>query len=66
MKLYFVSIYPTNGYPLDLLIEMGYSGTRKNARQTIGQSRDGGVDGIINEDRLGLDVIHIQAGKTLG
>ena len=48
---------------VDLLIEMGYGGTRKDAGQTIGQSRDGGVDGIINEDRLGLDVIYIQAKR---
>ena len=48
---------------VDLLVEMGYGGTRKDAGQTVGQSHDGGVDGIINEDRLGLDVIYIQAKR---
>ena len=42
---------------------MGYGGTRKDAGKAIGKSGDGGIDGIINEDRLGLDVIYIQAKK---
>jgi restriction system protein len=42
---------------------MGYGGTRKDAGQTVGRSGDGGIDGIINEDRLGLDVIYIQAKR---
>lgn len=42
---------------------MGYGGTRKEAGKAIGKSDDGGIDGIINEDRLGLDVIYIQAKK---
>ena len=46
---------------VDLLVRMGYGGSRKDAGRAIGQSGDGGVDGIINEDRLGLDVVYIQA-----
>ena len=42
---------------------MGYGGSRKEAGQAIGKSGDGGIDGIINEDRLGLDVIYIQAKR---
>ncbi|MBT9317999.1 restriction endonuclease, partial [Leptothoe spongobia] len=42
---------------------MGYGGTRKDAGQTVGKSGDGGIDGIIKEDRLGLDVIYIQAKR---
>ncbi|MBE9053934.1 restriction endonuclease [Nostocales cyanobacterium LEGE 11386] len=48
---------------IDLLVKMGYGGTRKDAGQTVGRSGDGGIDGIINEDRLGLDVIYIQAKR---
>lgn len=48
---------------VDLLVKMGYGGTRKDAGQAIGQSGDEGIDGIINEDRLGLDVIYIQAKR---
>jgi restriction system protein len=48
---------------VDLLLNMGYGGTRKDAGQTVGRSGDGGIDGIINEDRLGLDVIYIQAKR---
>lgn len=48
---------------IDLLVKMGYGGTRKDAAKVIGKSGDGGIDGIINEDRLGLDVIYIQAKK---
>lgn len=46
---------------IDLLINMGYGGTRKDAARTVGRSGDGGIDGIIKEDRLGLDVVYIQA-----
>ncbi len=42
---------------------MGYGGTRKDAGRAIGKSGDGGIDGIINEDRLGLDVVYIQAKR---
>lgn len=48
---------------IDVLVKMGYGGTRKDAGKAIGRSGDGGIDGIINEDRLGLDVIYIQAKK---
>jgi restriction system protein len=48
---------------VDLLIKMGYGGTRKDAGRAIGRSGDGGIDGIINEDRLGLDVVYIQAKR---
>jgi restriction system protein len=49
---------------VELLVEMGYGGSRKNAAsQLTGQPGDGGVDGIINEDRLGLDRIYVQAKR---
>ena len=46
---------------VDLLVRMGYGGNRQDAGRALGKSGDGGIDGIINEDRLGLDVIYIQA-----
>jgi restriction system protein len=48
---------------IDLLLAMGYGGSQRDAAQRVGQSGDGGIDGIINEDRLGLDVIYIQAKR---
>lgn len=48
---------------VELLLKMGYGGTREDAGQVVGKSGDGGIDGIINEDRLGLDVIYIQAKR---
>lgn len=51
---------------IDLLVAMGYGGSRKEAAKAIGRSGDEGIDGIINEDRLGLDVIYIQAKKWEG
>jgi len=51
------------GLVIDILVKMGYGGTRKDAGKAVGKSGDGGIDGIINEDRLGLDVIYIQAKK---
>lgn len=48
---------------IDLLVAMGYGGTRKEAGRAVGRSGDGGIDGIINEDRLGLDVIYVQAKR---
>jgi restriction system protein len=48
---------------VDLLVAMGYGGSRKAAGQAIGGSGDGGVDGIISEDPLGLDNIYIQAKR---
>ena len=48
---------------IDLLVKMGYGGTIKDAGQSIGKAGDEGIDGIIKEDRLGLDVIYVQAKK---
>ncbi len=50
----------------DLLVKMGYGGNRQDAGKALGKSGDGGIDGIINEDRLGLDVIYIQAKRWEG
>lgn len=46
---------------VDLLIAMGYGGSRKDAGEAVGGSGDGGIDGIIKEDKLGLDFVYIQA-----
>lgn len=54
---------------VELLVSMGYGGSLQDAGSAIGGSGDGGIDGIIKEDRLGLDVIYIQAkrwGQTVG
>lgn len=51
---------------VELLLAMGYGGTRAEAGRAIGQSGDGGIDGIIDEDRLGLDSIYIQAKRWEG
>lgn len=51
---------------VDLLVKMGYGGTRQDAGRAVGRSGDGGIDGIINEDRLGLDVVYIQAKRWEG
>ena len=51
---------------VDLLVKMGYGGSRQDAGRALGKSGDGGIDGIINEDRLGLDVIYIQAKRWEG
>ncbi|NDV62893.1 restriction endonuclease [Puniceicoccales bacterium CK1056] len=48
---------------VDLLFAMGYGGSREEAAQVTQKSNDGGIDGIISEDRLGLDVIYIQAKR---
>ncbi len=48
---------------IDLLVRMGYGGTRKDAGEAIGRSGDGGIDGIIKEDRLGLDIVYVQARR---
>ena len=42
---------------------MGYGGSRQEAGRAIGGSHDGGIDGEIKEDRLGLDVVYIQAKR---
>jgi len=51
---------------VDLLVKMGYGGSREDAGRAVGGSGDGGIDGIINEDRLGLDVVYIQAKRWEG
>jgi restriction system protein len=51
---------------VDLLVKMGYGGSREDAGKAVGGSGDGGIDGIINEDRLGLDVIYVQAKRWEG
>ena len=48
---------------VDLLIKMGYGGSLEDAGRAIGKSGDGGIDGIIKEDKLGLDFIYIQAKR---
>jgi restriction system protein len=48
---------------VDLLVKMGYGGSLQDAGRAIGRSGDGGIDGIIKEDRLGLDVVYIQAKR---
>ena len=48
---------------VDVLVRMGYGGSRKEAGQAIGGSSDEGIDGIIKEDKLGLDIIYIQAKR---
>lgn len=48
---------------VQLLVAMGYGGSHHEAAKAIGQTRDEGIDGVINEDRLGLDVVYIQAKR---
>jgi restriction system protein len=48
---------------VELLVGMGYGGSHKNAAAQLGRSGDGGVDGVINEDRLGLDRVYVQAKR---
>jgi restriction system protein len=48
---------------VDLLVAMGYGGSHRNAAAQLGRTGDGGVDGVINEDRLGLDRVYIQAKR---
>lgn len=51
---------------VDLLVAMGYGGSQADAGKAIGQSGDGGIDGVIKEDRLGLDSIYLQAKRWEG
>jgi len=51
---------------VDLMVAMGYGGSRADAGRSIGGSGDEGVDGIIKEDRLGLDVVYLQAKRWEG
>ncbi len=48
---------------VDVLVAMGYGGSRKDAGQAVGRTGDDGVDGIIKEDRLGLEAVYIQAKR---
>lgn len=48
---------------IKLMIKMGYGGSREEAGKAVGRSGDGGIDGVINEDRLGLDAIYLQAKR---
>lgn len=48
---------------IDLLFAMGYGGSREEAARVTQKSNDEGIDGVINEDRLGLDVIYVQAKR---
>ena len=48
---------------VEVIVKMGYGGTRQDAGKAIGKSGDGGIDGIIKEDKLGLDTIYIQAKR---
>ena len=51
---------------VDLLVAMGYGGSRADAAQVVGKSGDDGIDGVIKEDRLGLDMVYVQAKKWDG
>ncbi len=51
---------------VDVIVAMGYGGSRAEAGRAVGKSGDEGIDGIINEDRLGLDVIYLQAKRWEG
>ena len=51
---------------VDLMVAMGYGGSRADAGKSIGRSGDEGIDGIIKEDRLGLDVVYLQAKRWEG
>jgi restriction system protein len=48
---------------IDLLVGMGYGGSREDAAELVGKSGDEGIDGLIKEDRLGLDVVYVQAKR---
>ena len=58
-----ISPYAFESLVVDVLLAMGYGGSRKEAAQVIGKSGDEGIDGVINEDKLGLDKIYIQAKR---
>jgi restriction system protein len=51
---------------VELLVKMGYGGSRRDAGAAIGHAGDEGIDGVISEDRLGLDVVYLQAKKWEG
>ena len=51
------------GVIVDLLVAMGHGGNRRDAAKRLGGTGDGGVDGVINEDPLGLDRVYVQAKR---
>ncbi len=51
---------------IDLLVKMGYGGSRHDAGERVGRAGDEGIDGVISEDRLGLDKVYIQAKRWEG
>jgi restriction system protein len=51
---------------VELLLAMGYGGSRQEAGKAIGRAGDEGIDGVISEDRLGLDIVYLQAKKWDG
>lgn len=60
-----LAMHPTRFEQLivDLLLKMGYGGGDRSMGERIGKSGDGGIDGIINEDALGLDAVYVQAKR---
>jgi len=48
---------------VDVLVAMGYGGSQHDAAQVVGKSGDGGIDGVIKEDQLGLDMVYVQAKR---
>jgi restriction system protein len=62
-KIYNVSPSFFEKIVVELLVKMGYGGSVKDAGKAIGKANDEGIDGTIKEDRLGLDVIYIQAKR---
>jgi restriction system protein len=54
------------GVVVDLLLAMGYGGSRADASRLVGKSGDGGIDGTISEDKLGLDMVYVQAKRWEG
>jgi restriction system protein len=48
---------------IDVLLKMGYGGSKREAGRHVGRSNDGGIDGVIREDALGLDIIYLQAKR---
>lgn len=51
---------------VELLLKMGYGGSRSDAGQAIGKAGDEGIDGVISQDRLGLEIVYLQAKKWDG
>lgn len=48
---------------IDLLVKMGYGGSREDASEHLGKSGDAGLDGVINQDPLGLEAVYVQAKR---